>query len=111
LIPKFGPDDYERLLQHDIGLTDLAIHSSGMDGDLPPGCFDTARLRRKIEVASPSMLAFNGKKAAAAFFDVRPDSPEQQHGRGTRLIRLNWYMPVDASRISLGRQKGALGEE
>src|SRR5947209_5559222 len=55
LIPKLGPDDYERLLHHGIGLTDLAKHSSGMDGGLPPGCFDSARLRRKIEVVSPSM--------------------------------------------------------
>jgi TDG/mug DNA glycosylase family protein len=42
-----------------------------MDQNLPANCFDPARLRRVIEAASPVILAFNGKKAAAAFFGVR----------------------------------------
>jgi double-stranded uracil-DNA glycosylase len=82
---ELQPDDYARLTEFRIGLTDLAKHASGMDRDLPRNCFDPARLRRAIEVASPIILAFNGKKAAAAFFSVR------------------------AAKLAYGRQLGRIG--
>jgi TDG/mug DNA glycosylase family protein len=63
-------DDYRHLIEYRIGLTDLAKHASGMDQDLPANCFDPARLRRAIEALSPTILAFNGKKAAGVFFGV-----------------------------------------
>jgi double-stranded uracil-DNA glycosylase len=63
-------DDCRRLIEYRIGLTDLAKHASGMDQDLPANCFDPVRLRRTIEALSPIILAFNGKKAAGAFFGV-----------------------------------------
>jgi double-stranded uracil-DNA glycosylase len=64
------PDDYARLTQYRIGLTDLAKHTYGMDRELTSDCFDPARLRQAIETASPIILAFNGKKAACVFFGV-----------------------------------------
>jgi len=63
-------DDCRRLIEYRIGLTDLAKHASGMDQDLPANCFDPVRLRQAIQALSPIILAFNGKKAAGAFFGV-----------------------------------------
>jgi double-stranded uracil-DNA glycosylase len=67
----FEPNDGSRLAEYGIGLTDLVKHASGMDRDLPSDCLNTERLRQAIKHASPTILAFNGKKAAAAFLGVR----------------------------------------
>jgi TDG/mug DNA glycosylase family protein len=73
------PDECGRLLHYGIGLTDLAKHASGMDYKLPVSCFDPERLRQTIESLSPDVVAFNGKKAAAIFFDV--PSSKLEYGR------------------------------
>lgn len=67
---ELQPKDWVLLLEYGIGLTDLAKHASGMDRELPVGCFDADQLRSEIEKAAPRVLAFNGKKAAVEFFDV-----------------------------------------
>jgi double-stranded uracil-DNA glycosylase len=66
----FRPEEYLRLSVEGVGLTDLAKSVAGADADLPDGCFDARRLRCKIEALQPRALAFNGKRAAAEFFDV-----------------------------------------
>ena len=43
---ELQPAECGRLLHYGIGLTDLAKYASGMDADLPKGCFDTEQLRR-----------------------------------------------------------------
>lgn len=63
-----APEDWRSLDGLDIGFTDLAKRSSGMDKDLPKGAFDAGRLRGLIETHQPEILAFNGKTAAKAFF-------------------------------------------
>lgn len=62
--------EYRQLLRYNIGLTDIAKHSFGIDRELPKGCFDAPGLQRKIEAIGPRILAFNGKTAASAFFSV-----------------------------------------
>ena len=72
LTPKeLRPDEYARLVEYGIGLTDLAKGAFGADSDLKPADFDRIRLRAVIKTASPRILAFNGKNAAARFFDTR----------------------------------------
>jgi len=67
LIPEpIAPGDYARLLEHGIGLTDLAKRHFGNDADLPGDAFDPAALRAKIEAFRPRLLAFTSKTGASA---------------------------------------------
>jgi len=76
---QLRPDQYAQLLDYRIGLTDVAKHASGMDRDLVASDFDAERLRAAIEAVSPQAVAFNGKKAASAFFGLPTE--EIEHGR------------------------------
>ena len=67
---ELRPEDYEQLLRHGIGLTDLAKGASGADASLKPEDFDRLRLRAVVKTVSPHVIAFNGKNAAARFFGV-----------------------------------------
>lgn len=72
---RLRPNEFARLLEFGIGLTDLAKTVSGADADLPTHAFDRARLIACMQDIRPSCLAFNGKKAAAMAL-----------GRPTRLL-------------------------
>ena len=63
-----SPDQYPALLAHGIGLTDIVKERHGADSTLRAADFDPAGLRARIERWQPRVLAFNGKRAAAAFF-------------------------------------------
>jgi TDG/mug DNA glycosylase family protein len=67
---ELQPDNYAKLLDFGIGLTDLAKGACGADSNLKPADFDRMRLRSVIKTRSPRLLAFNGKTAAARYFDV-----------------------------------------
>ena len=67
---ELRPDEYAKLLDYGIGLTDLAKGACGADSNLKPADFDRMRLRAVIKTRSPRLLAFNGKTAAARYFDV-----------------------------------------
>jgi len=62
------PGEYLLTLTFGLGLTDLNKTESGGDIDLTRGADDPARLRALIEEHRPRFLAFNGKRAAKAFF-------------------------------------------
>ncbi len=83
---RFLPGAYARLLEHGIGLTDLAKHHFGNDAELPGDAFDVPGLREKIMQHRPAILAFTSKTAASAFL-----------GRLT-------------GRIALGEQEECIGE-
>ena len=61
------PQDYRRILDWKLGLTDLAKHVAGADHDLAPDHFDWARLRDVVLAYRPRTLAFTSKRAAAEF--------------------------------------------
>ena len=61
------PEEFRRLPEFGIGLTDLAKTASGPDSGIPHSAWDAGGLRRKIEAAQPRILAFNGKNAAQRF--------------------------------------------
>jgi len=67
---ELRPDDYPKLLDYGIGLTDLEKGACGADSNLKPADFDRLRLRAVIKTRSPRLLAFNGKTTAAHYFDV-----------------------------------------
>lgn len=66
------PREYRVLLDYGLGLTDLVKNVSGNDDEVSRSSFDTAGLRRKLEVYAPRVLAFNGKNAAQAFLGRNP---------------------------------------
>ena len=55
------PQDYARLLDYGIGLTDLSKGHFGNDNQLPPDALDADALREKIARYQPKILAFTSK--------------------------------------------------
>lgn len=64
---RLAPEEYQRVLEHRIGLTDLSKLHFGNDAELPDDAFDVDALRAKIEHYQPGALAFTSKTGAAAF--------------------------------------------
>jgi double-stranded uracil-DNA glycosylase len=61
------PGDFRRLVDWNMGFTDLVKTHSGADATLARTHFDVDRLRRLLEEFSPKILAFTGKRAAQEF--------------------------------------------
>ncbi len=61
------PQEYARLMQWQMGLTDLAKHVSGGDEVLTKDHVDVARMRTLLLHYQPRILAFTGKRAAREF--------------------------------------------
>jgi TDG/mug DNA glycosylase family protein len=81
------PSEFREAVGYGIGFTDLAKFISGQDSGLKPTDFDVAALRTKIKRYTPSVLAFNGKKAPSVFLGVKsPDYGLQQETVGTTAI-------------------------
>lgn len=66
-----APAEYRRLLEFDIGLTDLVRQQSGSDHAIDFRRAEGDRLRREILKYQPRMLCFNGKRAAQEFFRTK----------------------------------------
>jgi TDG/mug DNA glycosylase family protein len=87
LTPRLlDPHEFIRLPEYGIGLTDIAKTYSGADSGLRGAHFDAAGLRRKIESASPRVLAFNGKRSAQAFCGAAVAYGRQAEGIGTTTV-------------------------
>src|SRR3989338_2207479 len=68
LIPTdFKPEYFLILPSHGIGLTDLVKFRCGRDLALRGEDYDAAGFREKIERYRPTVIAFNGKRAAETF--------------------------------------------
>jgi TDG/mug DNA glycosylase family protein len=63
-----APAEFPLLLTYRVGLTDMNKTQSGGDGDLDKTADDPDRLRAIIDEHAPRFLAFNGKRAAKAYF-------------------------------------------
>lgn len=87
---QLDPEEWRRLDEYDIGLTDLAKTHFGMDNQLPAGCYDNQRLQRTIEEARPAILAFNGVTAARHFIGRAVDFGAQRERIGDTEI---WVLP------------------
>ena len=80
---RFAPAEFALLLDLGIGLTDMAKYAFGRDTVLRPEDDDRAGLAARIRACRPALLAFNGKRAAAAFLGL--PSRELQYGDGPAL--------------------------
>ena len=67
---QLNPTEYPELLDYNIGLTDLAKFTFGMDKDLKPSDYDIKSFTDKILVYQPRFVCFNGKTAASMFLNV-----------------------------------------
>jgi TDG/mug DNA glycosylase family protein len=67
---RFRPEEFPRLLELDIGLTDICKTAFGQDEDLPRLGFDGSRLAAAMRRYRPRLLAFNSKRAAAEFLGL-----------------------------------------
>jgi len=74
---RVAPKDYMRVVAWGIGMTDMCKSLSGSDASLDPAHDDPKRLRRLVERYRPKALAFNGKRAAQAFYGRRVDYGRQ----------------------------------
>jgi double-stranded uracil-DNA glycosylase len=65
---RLDPGEFREVLNFGIGLTDLVKTHSGSDAILPRVADDVAGLIARIRSVRPRLIAFNGKRAAAAFY-------------------------------------------
>ena len=94
LTPRlYSPHEYPRLLEHKIGLTDVAKRHSGVDSSLPIEAFAPLELGLKLVTYRPQMLAFTSKRAAAEVLQV----PTGRLEYGLQTLRLEdsalWVLP------------------
>lgn len=68
---QFAPEEFRSVLDHGLGLTDLAKGAAGPDARLRPADFDRDGLRTKVLHYAPRVLAFTSKTAAITFLDVK----------------------------------------
>lgn len=74
---KLSPQEFPRVPEFGIGLTDLAKRHFGADHELPRDAFDAASLRRKLARCRPRIVAFTSKNAAAGCVGRALDYGEQ----------------------------------
>lgn len=88
---QLAPDEFQLVLDYNIGLTDLNKTEAGMDREVSG--HDPEGLRSKIWSYQPRVVAFNGKAAAAAFLGKRT----QELGYGRQNCRMGstevWVLP------------------
>ena len=85
---QFKPEEYARLLDLGIGLTDLAKEISGNDNVLSRTHFNADRLKAVIQQFRPRIVAFTGKRAAQEFIGhaVEYGRLAEMHGKTTLFV-------------------------
>ena len=97
----FQPQEYERLWELGIGLTDIAKHVYGMDHQLPKdalGAEAVAALKARILKAEPRILAFTSLNGGRKVMGGRAVAGEQEEFLGgTRVFILPSPSPLAAN--------------
>ena len=97
----FPPQDYEKLWDLGIGLTDIAKHVYGMDHQLPKdalGADAVAALKARILKARPRILAFTSLNGGRRVIGAKAVAGEQREGLGeTRVFLLPSPSPLAAN--------------
>ena len=90
LTPRLlAPAEFRTVRRYGIGLTDLCKTESGADSGLPREADDAGALAAKIARYQPTVLAFNGKRAARVFLDAATiDYGEQTRRIGETAIHV-----------------------
>jgi TDG/mug DNA glycosylase family protein len=107
LTPRLiAPCDYEDLLSHGIGLTDIAKFSYGMDHQLPRdalGADAVAALKARILKARPAILAFTSLNGGRKVMGPKAVAGEQKERLGdTRVFILPSPSPLAANHWDVG---------
>jgi TDG/mug DNA glycosylase family protein len=84
------PEEFARLPEFGIGLTDICKVSYGSDEEVGTTEFDLARLETEIATAEPARLAFNGKNAARGALERQVDYGVQAERIGGAEL---WVLP------------------
>jgi double-stranded uracil-DNA glycosylase len=85
-----APDEFTRLPEFGIGLTDLCKVRHGSDAEVGTVEFDADGLRAGIAAAEPERLAFNGKNAARGALEQAVDFGPQDELFGGAEV---WVLP------------------
>lgn len=84
------PEEFRRLPEFGLGLTDLAKRYAGADAGIARADDDPEALRAKIERFAPRVLAFVGKRPAAVFLNRTPGHGLQDERIGETVL---WVLP------------------
>jgi double-stranded uracil-DNA glycosylase len=97
---RLEPMEFREVLRFGIGLTDMAKTASGSDASLPRDADDVSGFIERILRARPGIVAFNGKRAAAAFYGV--SSAMLAYGPGAPRIDFPavWILPSTSGAAS-----------
>jgi TDG/mug DNA glycosylase family protein len=97
----FAPQDYEKLWELGIGLTDIAKHVYGMDHQLPKdalGAEAVAALKTRVLKAKPHILAFTSLNGGRKVMGTKVVAGEQEEKLGaTRVFILPSPSPLAAN--------------
>ncbi len=83
---QLTPGEFRLLADYGVGLTDMAKYVSGQDNQLSAADDDPAGFRARIEKYAPKVVAFNGKRAAQAFYGRKVDYGRQIEGIGGAVV-------------------------
>jgi len=102
LTPRlFAPQDYEKLWELGIGLTDIAKHVYGMDHQLPKdalGAEAVAALKARVLKAKPHILAFTSLNGGRKVMGTKAVAGEQEEKLGdTQVFILPSPSPLAAN--------------
>lgn len=85
-IPKLlNPDEFIKLLDYKIGLTDLVTNYYGADKVLLKEHYNITSFNNKILKFQPDFICFNGKEAAKVFYNLK-STREINYGLQTKTI-------------------------
>jgi TDG/mug DNA glycosylase family protein len=84
------PEEFRRLPEFGIGLTDICKVLHGSDAEVGTIEFDVDDLRSRIAAAEPGHLAFNGKNAAAGALERQVAFGLQEERFGGAQV---WVLP------------------
>jgi len=80
------PSEFRKLLEYNIGLTDLVKGQSGMDNSIVFKEKSRKELTRRIKKYKPKYLCFNGKRAAQEYFSRKVEYGLQDESIGNTKI-------------------------
>lgn len=83
---RLRPQEYERVVEWKLGLTDLCKDHCGMDSGLTASDLGQAALCEKVKACSPRILAFTGKRAGRIALGRHVEYGMQQESIGHTLI-------------------------
>jgi double-stranded uracil-DNA glycosylase len=87
---QLAPEEFERLPEFGLGLTDICKILHGSDEEVGTAEFDVAGLQSRIAAAEPEHLAFNGKNAARAALEQAVTYGPQPERIGGATV---WVLP------------------